>query len=138
MLISLIEALFIHSTTLLDYPVEFCTKMCNYQWNSSFDQKCVTEGEEIGQRTICISYRQQCGDGQREGWQGLGGGGDGEIRDVCNSLNNKNNINIQYLVHTVVCVDNHLRYYWNCYNFYLKNKCENQLISYEWPFFCNS
>lgn len=52
-----------------------------------------------------------CGDGQREGWQGLGGGGGGEMRGVCNSLNNKNNINIQYLVHTVICVGNHLRYY---------------------------
>ena len=40
----------------------------------------------------CTTYRprQQCGDGQREVGQGLGGGGQkGKRGDICNSVNNK-------------------------------------------------
>ena len=60
----------------------------------------------VAKKRICVAHRhkQQCGDGQREGW-GRGWvevGKGGENGDVCNSVNNKikvkNKTQLQYKI----------------------------------------
>ena len=49
---------------------------------------------------ITHRHRPQCGDGQRGGWEAKVGqemGKQGEKGDICNSVNNKNELKIKYL-----------------------------------------